>query len=63
MKERPAATAKERRRFFLEHATAKALSDSTVGRLLKRMGFSQKTKKNGLRGCWNGMSFEEQPGG
>ena len=58
-KERPAATLKERRR-FLEHATAKTLSDSTVGRLLKRMGFSQ---KNGAWGRWNGMSSEEQPGG
>jgi transposase len=46
VKERPAATVKERRR-FLEHATAKALSDSTVGRLLKRMGFSQKTEHGG----------------
>ncbi len=59
VKERPAATFKERRR-FLEHATGNALSDSTVGRLLKRMGFSQ---KNGLWGRWNAMSFEEQPGG
>ena len=46
VKERPAATVKERRR-FLEYATGKALSDSTVGRLLKRMGFSQ---KNGVWG-------------
>src|SRR5437763_185002 len=46
VKERPAATLKERRS-FLEHATAKALSDSTVGRLLKRMGFSQKTDCGG----------------
>lgn len=45
VKERPAATVKERRR-FLEQATSKVLSDSTVGRLLKKMGFSQ---KNGLR--------------
>jgi len=59
VKERPAATVKERRR-FLEHATGKALSDSTVGRLLKRMGFSQ---KNGVWGRWNGMSSEERPGG
>jgi transposase len=59
VKERPAATVKERRR-FLEHATGKALSDSTVGRLLKRMGFSQ---KNGVWGHWNGMNSEEQPGG
>jgi len=56
--ERPAATVKERRH-FLEHATGKALSESTVGRLLKRMGFSQ---KNGVWGRWNGMSSEEQPG-
>ncbi len=46
VKERPAATVKERRR-FLEHATAKALSDSTVGRLLKRMGLGQKTEHGG----------------
>jgi transposase len=38
---RPAATVSERRR-FLEHATGKALSDSTVKRLLKRLGFSRK---------------------
>jgi transposase len=59
VKERPALTVKERRR-FLEHATGKALSDSTVGRLLKRMGFSQ---KNGAWGRWNGTSSEEQLGG
>src|SRR5215204_6713786 len=46
VKELPAAIVKERRR-FLEHATGKALSDSTVGRLLKRMGFSQKTEHGG----------------
>jgi transposase len=40
VKERPAATIKERRQ-FLEHATSRVLSDSTFGRLLKRMGFSQ----------------------
>ena len=56
---RPVATIKERRRCFLEHATAKALSDSTVGRLLKRRGFSP---KNGAWRRWNGMSSEEQPG-
>ena len=49
VKERPAATVSERRR-FLEHATGKALSDSTVKRLLKRLGFS---RKNGL---WGRMS-------
>ena len=51
-KERPAATVSDRRR-FLESVTGKTLSDSTVGRLLKRMGFSQ---KNGLWGRWNGTS-------
>jgi transposase len=35
VKERPAATVAQRR-LFLEHATGKTLSDSTVGRLLKR---------------------------
>lgn len=59
VKERPALTIKERRR-FLEDTTGKALSDSTVGRLLKRMGFSQ---KNGAWGRWNGTSSEERPGG
>ncbi len=49
VKERPAATVSERRR-FLEHITGKALSDSTVKRLLKRLGFSQ---KNGLWGRWS----------
>ncbi len=59
VKERPTATVKERR-LFLEHATGKTLSDSTVGRLLKKMGFS---RKNGLWGRWNGTSSEERPGG
>ena len=58
VKERPTAIVSERRR-LLEHATGKALSDSTVGRLLKRFGFSQ---KNGAWGRWNGMSSEERPG-
>ena len=40
VKERPAATVSERRR-FLEHTTGKALSASTVKRLLKRLGFSR----------------------
>src|SRR5215212_6024334 len=47
--ERPAATVSERRR-YLEHTTGKALSDSTVKRLLKRLGFS---RKNGLWGRWS----------
>ncbi len=49
VKERLAATITHRRH-FLQSATGKALSDSTVGRLLKRMGFSQ---KNGVWGRWN----------
>jgi|SRR5215203_1580572 len=49
VKERPAATIVERRR-FLERVTGKALSDSTVGRLLGRMGLSP---KNGPWGRWS----------
>src|SRR5215217_9274062 len=49
VKERPAATVSERRR-FLEHPTGKALSDSTVKRLLKKLGLS---RKNGLWGHWS----------
>ncbi len=52
VKERPAATISQRRR-FLEHITATTLSDSTVRRLMKRLGFTQ---KNGLWGRWNETS-------
>jgi transposase len=52
VKERPAATISQRRR-FLEHMTGKDLSDSTVRRLMKRLGFSQ---KNGAWGRWNETS-------
>ena len=53
VKEGPAAAMVERRR-FLEDMTGKALSDSTVGRLLKRMGFSI---KNGVWGAlWSETS-------
>ncbi len=52
VKERPAATIGQRRR-FLEHITATTLSDSTVRHLMKRMGFSQ---KNGRWGRWNKTS-------
>ena len=41
VKERPAATVSDRRR-FLERLMGKPLSDSTVRRLLKRLGFSRK---------------------
>ena len=59
VKERPAATISQRRR-FLEHLTDTTLSDSTVRRLMKRLGFSQ---KNGQWGRWNETSGKEQPGG
>jgi transposase len=52
VKERPAATIGQRRR-FLEHITATEMSDSTVRRLMKRLGFSQ---KNGAWGRWNETS-------
>jgi transposase len=46
VKERPAATIGQRRR-FLEHIMGTSLSDSTVRRLMKRMGFSQKKRTVG----------------
>ena len=49
VEERPDATISQRRR-FLEHITGQDLSDSTVRRLMKRLGFSQ---KNGVWGRWN----------
>jgi transposase len=52
VEEHPAATIPQRRR-FLEHLTGKTLSDSTVRRLMKRMGFTQ---KNGRWGRWNATS-------
>jgi transposase len=58
IKERPAATIAERR-LFLEKVAGQSLSISTVKRLLKRLGFSQ---KNGLWGRWNEMSSKGQPG-
>ena len=52
VEERPAATVSERRQ-FLERTMGKALSDSTVKRLLKKLGFS---RKNGLWGRWSEMN-------
>ena len=46
---RPAATLKERRH-FLQAITGKSLSEVTLRRLMKRMGFS---RKKGLWGRWN----------
>jgi transposase len=53
LKERPTATISQRR-LFLEYLTGTTLSDSTVRRLMKRLGFSQ---KNGRWGRWNGTSY------
>jgi transposase len=56
---RPAATIRERCR-FLEKVAGKNLSEPTLRRLMKRMGFS---RKKGLWGRWNETSGEEPPGG
>jgi len=53
VKERPTAAVSERRR-FLERTTGKSLSDSTVKRLLKRLGYSQKNGLWGRRSETNG---------
>ena len=58
VKERPAATINQRRR-FLEHLTGRSLSDSAVRRLMRRLGFTQKT---GQWGRWNETSGSEQLG-
>jgi transposase len=52
VKEHPAATVTQRRH-FLKHLTGRDLSDSTVRRALKRLGFS---RKKGVWGRWNGRS-------
>ena len=52
VEQHPTATISERRR-FLQRLTGKRLSDSTIRRVLKRLGFSQ---KNGQWGRWNGTS-------
>ncbi len=49
IRKRPAATVKERRH-FLQTITGKSLSEVTLRRLLKRMGFS---RKKGAWGRWN----------
>src|SRR5215210_6183210 len=58
VEERPAATIAQRRR-FLEHITATTLSDSTVRRLMKRLGYFQ---KNGRCGRCNETSSSERAG-
>ncbi len=49
VEKRPAATVAERRR-FLENLTGNSLSEPTLRRLLKRMGFSRK------KGLWGPRS-------
>jgi transposase len=56
---RPSATIKERRR-FLKSFAGKSLSEPTLRRLMKRMGFSQ---KKGLWGRWNETNGKERLGG
>ncbi len=58
IRKRPAATVAERRR-FLESLTGKTLSEPTLRRLLKRMGFS---RKKGLWGRWNETNGKEPLG-
>jgi len=55
---RPAATVEERRH-FLKSFAGKSLSEPTLRRLLKRMGFS---RKKGLWGRWNETSGKEPLG-
>src|SRR5829696_7108591 len=52
IRKRPAATVADRRHFLMSFA-GKSLSEPTLRRLLKRMGFSRKT---GLWGRWNETS-------
>jgi transposase len=59
VRDRPSATVSQRRR-FLESFAGKSLSEPTMRRLLKRMGFS---RKKGLWGRWNETSGEGPPGG
>jgi len=56
---RPSATITERRR-FLEKVAGKNLSEVTLRRLMKRMGFS---RKKGLWGRWSETNGKEPPGG
>lgn len=56
--DRPAATVAERRR-YLERVTGRSLSDSTVGRLVGRLGHSRKKIRPRLRArrvCEGGLA-------
>ena len=59
IRSRPSATIRERRR-FLEGFAGKNLSEVTLRRLMKRMGFS---RKKGLWGRWSETDGKEPPGG
>jgi transposase len=58
IRRRPAATVAERRHFLMSFA-GKPLSEPTLRRLMKRMGFS---RKKGLWGRWNETNGKEPPG-
>ena len=64
VKERPAATVKERRR-FLEYAIGKVMSDSTVGQLLRGWASTKKRtvgaleRDEFLRAAWRAMVVEK----
>jgi transposase len=55
---RPAATVADRRH-FLENIAGKTMSEPTLRRLLRKMGFS---RKKGLWGRWNETSGKEPLG-
>jgi transposase len=56
---RPSATIRERRS-FLERFAGTSISEVTLRRLMKRMGFS---RKKGVWGRWSETSGKEPPGG
>lgn len=58
IRERPGATVSERKR-FLDRIGGKSLSEVTIRRVLKRLGYS---RKKGAWGLWNETSSGEQPG-
>jgi len=58
IRKRPAATISERRH-FLENFAGSDLSEPTLRRLLRRMGFS---RKKGVWGRWNETNGKEPPG-
>ncbi len=59
IEKRPTATVADRRR-FLQSLTGKSLSEPTLRRLLKRLGYS---RKKGVWERWSETSFSERLGG